>query len=272
MSTKGNLLLVGATGRMGREIIDSAARSGLTVVGGIVEEGNPLSGKHLPGVEAPLCEGWCDEFRSAEVVIDFSSHEGTVTALEIAYQQKIPVVIGTTGLTQALDPIFKKVSEGVPVVKTSNTSVGVNILLQLVREATTLFGESVEIEIVEAHHRAKKDAPSGTALTIAEAIQSARGRKSPLVSGREGKAEVRTADEIGIHAIRGGDVVGEHTVLYLGDGERVEIAHKVTKRSAFADGAVRAALWALAKWNSDRTTSPGLYSMADVLRSDPRAR
>lgn len=255
--------LFGASGRMGAEILAAVEReqrrgTKIAVVCGVAAEGEACVGKKLLGLERPIGT----EFDPSEVnvIVDFSAPEGTVKALEAAYQHKLPILVGTTGLPESYGPILEKVASVAPVIRTTNTSVGVNILLKLVNDATKMFGEAVDIEIVETHHKKKKDAPSGTAISLGESAAAARGveLKQVMKTDRTPMKEERGKGTIGIQAVRGGDVVGEHTVFFLGDGERVELTHRATKRAIFADGAVRAAKWLVGK-------KPGKYSMFDVL-------
>ncbi len=262
--------LIGASGRMGAEVIEAAARAthagkAAEIVAGLVANDDPFLGKSLPGVKHSLDSAWKPEFTGVDVLIDFSSPAGTKKALEIARANKLPLLICTTGLGNDFDAEIKAVSSLVPVIRATNTSVGVNAALQLVAMASNLLGDGFEVEIVETHHNKKKDAPSGTALSLAESIANARkiNLNDEAVCGREGLTGERSQSEIGIHALRGGDVVGEHTVYFFGQGERIEISHRARSRSIFADGAVRAATWLAA---TQRAGKSGLFTMADVLR------
>ncbi len=196
----------------------------------------------------------------ADVVIDFSYHEATVRFADICATNRKAIVIGTTGHTQSETAELKKLSACVPMVWTSNYSTGVNTLFWLTRKAAEILGSDFDIEIVEMHHRLKKDAPSGTAKTLAEILASVRKHQldEVLRHGREGLVGERTAAEIGMHSLRGGDVVGDHTVIFAKNGERLELAHKASSRETFANGALRAAAWIVGK-------DPGIYDMLDVL-------
>jgi len=204
---------------------------------------------------------------NAQVVIDFTVPQSTRALLSVCAQKKIPVVTGTTGLDDACQKAIDDLAEVVPVVAAPNFSVGVQVLLHLAARATALLGPDFDIEIVETHHRKKVDAPSGTALRLLDAVSEARGvdPKKAAVFGRSGKAGARTKEEIGVLALRGGDVVGEHTLLLAGPGERVEITHRSHTREIFARGAIRAAYWVEGK-------KPGRYDMTDVLDLPTRDR
>ena len=189
-----------------------------------------------------------------------SVHEVTAGIARLAADHQVPLVIGTTGHTAAeRSEILAAVNGRIPVVWAGNYSVGVNTLNYLTRKAAAILGERYEPELMEMHHHHKKDAPSGTAERLIEILQDAYALGDEQVThGREGLIGARPAKEIGVHAIRGGDIVGEHTVYFIGDGERVELTHKATDRKIFAQGAVRAAHWAVGK-------APGVYNMEDVL-------
>ena len=251
--------VVGAAGRMGREVVRAALEDdSFELAGGVVEPGASELGADL----GELC-GWGksgvvameDPPDEAEALIEFTEPEATVEHL--AYAK--PVVIGTTGLSEEQLARVEEAAKGVPIVLAPNMSVGVSLLREVVRELSGKLGTDYDVEIVEAHHRNKVDAPSGTALLLARA--AAEGRKYDLdevaVYGREGHAP-REEDEIGIHALRGGAVVGEHRVCFYSDGEEVEIAHRALSRRTFAAGALRAARFVAG-------AEPGLYSMHDVL-------
>lgn len=236
------IAIVGAAGRMGRKLIELAAAEGLEVVS-----------------QVDVAEGY-DRAWSAEVegVIDFSYHTGVPAFVSKAAQEGIPYVIGTTGLTAEEQAVVDVAAKRIPVVQSGNYSLGVNLLMQLVREAAEILDRRYDIEITEMHHRHKKDAPSGTALMLAKAAAAGRGVSEPFVFGRQGDIGERPEGEIAIHALRGGSVVGDHTVMFAGELERVEITHKAQDRAAFAAGALKALVWA-------KTCKPGVYSMRDVL-------
>lgn len=237
------ILLNGSRGRMGVAIID-AAEAGDAVIAAACDAGDDPT---------QLVSG-------CEAIIDFSFHEVTPGIAKLAVEHQLPLVIGTTGhTTEERAEIIATVKDSIPVVWAGNYSVGVNTLNYLTRKAATILGESYEPELMEMHHHHKKDAPSGTAERLIEILKDSYALNDEHVThGREGLVGARPAKEIGVHAIRGGDIVGEHTVYFIGDGERVELTHKATDRKIFAQGAVRAAHWAVGK-------APGIYNMEDVL-------
>ena len=193
-------------------------------------------------------------------MVDFSFHAAVAPNVEKAAAQGLAYVIGTTGLMPDEQARVDACSAKIPVVQAANYSLGVNLLLALVRQAAAVLGPQYDVEVVEMHHRHKKDAPSGTALMLAHAAAEGRGVKLDDVAcyGRKGLVGERPAGEIALHALRGGSVVGDHTVMFAGDVERVEITHRAQSREAFAAGALRAALWAVGR-------KPGKYDMRDVL-------
>ena len=258
------LVIVGALGRMGRALQEAALSAGL-LVEGLVDRPE-LAGTPSPvdGVPVFVSSGWKDVAAPHRVAILFSSPESTIDWLRSAPSHGMAIVSGTTGMGQAGEDAILEASRHVPVVAAANYSVGVNLLLELVETAARVLGSaSYDAEIIEAHHRHKKDAPSGTALMLAKAV--AKGREISLpdvaVYGREGLPGPRPRGEIGIHAVRGGSVVGDHWVNFFGEGERIEIHHHAESRQTFAEGAVRAAAWVSGK-------APGLYTMRNVLGFD----
>jgi 4-hydroxy-tetrahydrodipicolinate reductase len=244
---------------MGRELCRAAIETeGIELVGGTVEPGAPELGTDLGGLCGFGKTGVTateEPSDSAEVLIEFTTPEATVEHLSYGK----PHVIGTTGLSEDQVAKVERAAQGVPIVLAPNMSVGVNLLREIVREISAKLGESYDIEAVEAHHRNKKDAPSGTALFLARAAAEGRGKDLDEVAvyGREGFSP-RQEDEIGIHALRGGAVVGEHRLIFYSGGEEIEVVHRALSRRTFADGALRAARFAAG-------SRPGLYSMADVL-------
>jgi 4-hydroxy-tetrahydrodipicolinate reductase len=250
--------VIGAAGRMGREVCRAALETdGVELAGGAVEPGAPDLGADLGelcgfgGIGIAAAE---DPPENAEVLVEFTTPEATVAHL--AYGK--PAVIGTTGLNEEQRKEVERAAASVPIVLAPNMSVGVNLLRELVRELSAKLS-GYDVEVVEAHHRGKKDAPSGTAFLLARAAAEGRGQRleDVAVYGREGVAP-REEGEIGIHALRGGAVVGEHRLVFYGLGEEVEVAHRALSRRTFADGALRAARFAA-------SAQPGLYSMRDVL-------
>jgi 4-hydroxy-tetrahydrodipicolinate reductase len=253
------IAVVGAAGRMGREVVRAALEDeSFELVGGVVEPGAPELGSDLgelcgygkAGVAAAE-----DPPDDAEALIEFTTPEASVEHL--SYRR--PVVIGTTGLSEAQLAQVEETAKSFPIVLAPNMSVGVNLLREVVRELSDKLGAGYDVEIVESHHRNKIDAPSGTALLLARAAAEGRGKdfEDIAVYGREGRAP-REEGEIGIHALRGGAVVGEHRVIFYGSGEEVEVIHRALSRRTFATGALRAARFVAG-------VEPGLYSMRDVL-------
>ncbi len=250
---------MGAAGRMGREVVRAALEDeSVELAGGVVEpeaaelgsDLGELCGYGKAGVAASE-----DPPDDAEALIEFTTPEATVEHL--SYRR--PVVIGTTGLSDAQLAQVEEAAESAPIVLAPNMSVGVNLLREVVRELSDKLGAGYDVEIVESHHRNKMDAPSGTALLLAQSAAEGRGKdlEDIAVYGREGRAP-RQEGEIGIHALRGGAVVGEHRVIFYGSGEEVEVIHRALSRRTFAAGALRAARFVAA-------AEPGLYSMRAVL-------
>ena len=250
MSTGGeadalSVVLCGANGRMGQAIQSCARREPERYRVVATPERNDDLGATL---------------RQGEVVIDFSAAAITTSLLAACRSQHKPVVIGTTGHEPGQRTAIVEAAKEIPIVFAANFSVGVNALFWLTREAARILGPSFDLEIVEVHHRLKKDAPSGTARRLAEILAEERqvSYEDDARHGRHGIVGQRTPAEIGLHAVRGGDVVGEHTVLFADAGERLELVHRASSRETFALGALRAAVWL-------RERAPGLYDMEDVL-------
>jgi len=220
--------------------------------------------KKIPGLQIVAEIGRGDNLAAvidkADVVIDFSGHAATVEIAELCAKHKKALIIGTTGVEEADASAIKKLASTIPIVWASNFSTGVNTLFWLTRKAAEILGPDFDLEVVEMHHRLKKDAPSGTARSLAEILAEVRKLHLSEAArhGREGITGERTKTEIGVHSIRGGDVVGDHTVIFANVGERVELTHKAASRDTFANGALRAAQWAVKQ-------KPGLYNMQDVL-------
>jgi 4-hydroxy-tetrahydrodipicolinate reductase len=265
--TEMRLVVVGAAGRMGRMLIRAVAEAqGCRLVGAIEREGSTALG-HDAGLlagtgllEVDVTDDPLPVFAQADGVLDFTAPAATTAFAALAAQARIVHVIGTTGLGDADFTKIEAAARHARIVQSGNMSLGVNLLAGLVRKAAATLGEDFDIEILEMHHRMKVDAPSGTALLLGEA--AAQGRnvslKERAVRSRDGHTGARTSGDIGFATLRGGTVVGEHTVMFAGAGERIELAHKAEDRGIFARGAVRAALWAFDK-------KPGYYTMADVL-------
>jgi len=261
------LVMAGATGRMGKTILHLASQDkGFKIVGGLEERGHaalgqdlgPIIGQDLMGVK--VTQDATAALKSADVLIDFSHFSALPENLKAAVRTHTAYVIGTTGIPSAMLRQIKNASHKIPIVQSPNMSVGVNLLFKLAALAGKVLDESYDLEIMEIHHRMKKDAPSGTAMKLLEILLKVRGRdiKKDVVYGREGETGVREKGKIGVLALRGGDVVGDHTVSFLGDGERIELVHKASSREAFARGALLAAKFLAKK-------KQGLYHMQNVL-------
>jgi 4-hydroxy-tetrahydrodipicolinate reductase len=240
-----SIALVGARGRMGQTIAAIAKETGVTMAAAIDAGDN---------IDAGLAHG--------DVIIDFSSHRITAQIARRAVALKKPLVIGTTGHTAGEKAELKERLAAIPCVWAGNYSVGVNLLYALTQQAAEVLNDDYDAEVVEMHHRFKKDAPSGTAARLLEIILAARKLDaSALRHGREGVPGERTRSEVGIHSLRGGDVVGDHTVMFAAPGERIELTHKASDRGIFARGALRAAAWVV-------TQPAGVYDMQQVLGFD----
>jgi 4-hydroxy-tetrahydrodipicolinate reductase len=260
-------IVSGANGKMGRRICALTEQdSNLELVGAIEYSESPEIGNDIGVVcgigkkNIQIISDLESIIGKGEVIIEFSTPDATLSHLRIAAENKKAMVIGTTGLNEDDIEQIKKMSARIPIVFTPNMSLGVNILFKLVEDVAKLLGEDYDIEIVEMHHRFKKDAPSGTALKLAEHAAAGLGENlsDVAVYGREGAIGERQKNQIGVMSLRGGDVVGDHTVIFAGLGERLELTHKATSRDTFALGALRAAGWVIDK-------VPGLYNMQDVL-------
>lgn len=262
------IAISGAGGRMGRALIQAVvAAQGATLATAIERPDSSLLGAdagELAGVGAlgvRLAGNLAAVVNDFDVLIDFTAPAATALHVEICRQAGKKIVIGTTGLDEAQKSALKIASSGIGIVYSGNYSIGVNVTLRLLELAAETFGDTVDVEIIEAHHRHKVDAPSGTALMMGEAVAGALGRdlKKVAVYERHGHTGARERESIGFQTIRGGDIVGDHNVMFIGEGERVEIRHVATSRMNFANGAVRAAQWVAG-------CEPGLYDMRDVLK------
>ncbi len=260
------IAITGISGRMGRAIAGCVEEDERTTLAGALEaEGHPWIGKNLSeltgmNTSVVVTDRPEEAFRDADVVIDFTTPEATMKNMEVAAELGKPLVIGTTGFSVEQRAAITELSRRVGVVFSPNMSIGVNLLFRLVTETARVLGDEYDVEIVEYHHRHKKDAPSGTALRIAELIAHTLGRDLDRVAvyGRKGITGERSTEEIGIQSVRAGDMVGDHIILFAGSGERLELTHRAHSRTTFAKGAVKAALWLVDK-------SAGLYDMQDVL-------
>lgn len=262
-----NVGIIGAGGRMGRMLIQAVANNPQTQLAGAIERaGSTLIGidaGELVGIErlqVAIVDDLTKVIDNLDVLIDFSLPNSTIDNVKHCAEKKVAMVIGTTGLSDTQNALVQQASQQIPIVYAGNYSTGVNLTLKLLQMASKAFADTADVEVIEAHHKHKIDAPSGTAYMMAEAVAQARGQdlKQVAVYGREGQTGERQAGTIGIHAIRGGEIVGDHTVMFIADGEIVEITHKARDRMTFASGAVRACVWATQQL-------PALYDMQDVL-------
>lgn len=257
----------GLAGRMGRALVAAVAQNPQTELAAAIER----QGSHWIGADAGELAGignlginLVDDPSAAvarsDVLVDFTVPEATMANLAVCRKAGKPIVIGTTGLDEAQRHELSRVAQVLPVVLAPNFSAGVNLAFKLIELAAQALGDDFDVEVIEAHHRHKADAPSGTALRIGAILASALGRDfdSCAVYGRQGRTGERARETIGFATVRGGDIVGEHTVLYAGLGERLEITHRASSRMTFANGAVRAAAWLVGQ-------KAGLYDMQDVL-------
>ncbi len=260
MATGKNLKIgiAGCTGRMGKLLIkEIMASSDLYLAGGITRDK-----ENLPE-NIPILKDIEDLFAVSDLVIDFTAPEASVRHARVAASTKKPLLIGTTGISETQMEAIREASQMAPILYTPNSSLGVNLLSQFVKKAAEILGNDFAIEILEAHHSKKVDAPSGTALALGKAAAEGRNISfsSNSVFDRHGHTGTRTKDEIGFSIIRGGDIVGEHTVMFLGNGERLELTHKATDRSLFARGSLQAARWLI-------NQPAGYYNMQDFLNLD----
>ena len=259
--------VAGAAGRMGQRIVHAIAENtGLQLVAALDAHGHEALGQDagsragLPPVGVPICADLSGVLDAVDVLMDFSHHEASMTHLRQAVVQKKAVVIGTTGFTPQEWDEIRRIGPSTRCLVSANMSVGVNVVWRILEDVARTLGDDYDVEIVEAHHRRKADAPSGTALKMGEILAKALGRdlRDVGVFARHGQIGPRSDREIGIQTVRAGDIVGEHTVIFAGVGERIEIIHRAHSRDNFARGAVRAALWLV-------NQPAGLYDMQDVL-------
>ena len=261
-------VVTGIAGRMGSSIVRAVRDSEeMHLIGATERVGSPNIGLdaglvcRLGMLEVQVSEDLGKAFgKGADVVIDFTAPEASLANARVCAEKKVPLVVGSTGFSPQAKAEMAALALQTPVLMAPNMSVGVNLMIRIAAEAARVLGESYEVEIVELHHRMKKDAPSGTALRLAEVIagELKRDPAKDFRMERKGNIGERPRSEIGIQTVRGGDIVGEHTVFFIGEGERLEITHRATSRDQFALGAVRAARWIVGK-------PAGLYDMADVL-------
>lgn len=251
--------VAGAGGRMGQALLEALRGEHELALGGALEvAGSPALGATVG--EVTVTSEVSAALGAAEMLIDFTRPEATLAHVRACRQRGKGMVIGTTGFSAAQRQELEEAARTIPIVMAANFAVGVNALYKLAETAARILGEDYDVEIIEAHHRQKVDAPSGTALRLGEVVAKALQRKLSEVQrhGRHGEPGARPAREIGFHAVRGGDIVGEHTVLFAGRGERLELTVRSQSRATYASGALRAA-----RWLSGR--KPGLYDMSDVL-------
>ena len=248
-----DILIQGIQGRMGRVLCDLIAqRNDCRVVGGI--DRTPMDGP------VPVVTGFDELKVKADVLIDFSSPEATRNAVAYCKEKALPCVICTTGLTQQDETSIQELSQIVPVFKSANMSLGINLLAELAQRAAKLLGLDYDIEIIEKHHHNKVDAPSGTALLLADAICDASQEEYHYVYDRHNVRQMRDPKEIGFHSVRGGSIVGEHEILFCGPDEVITLSHSAASRNVFANGAVNAAIFLAGQ-------KPGMYSMTDLLET-----
>jgi 4-hydroxy-tetrahydrodipicolinate reductase len=261
------VIVCGAAGRMGSTIVRLLYQSGtMKVVGAIEWSANPQVNKDAGDVAGvgpiavPITVELLPLLKGQVLIIEFSTPDATLEHVRLAAKKKVPIVIGTTGLDHPQIAEIKKLSRQMPVLLSANMSLGVNLLVSLLGKVAKTLGDDYDVEIIEAHHRFKKDAPSGTALALGRAAAEGLGRNLDQVgiNGRKGIVGERTKKEIALLSVRAGDIVGDHTVIFGGIGERLEFIHRAHSRETFAQGALRAARW-LAK------QKPGFYGMQDVL-------
>jgi 4-hydroxy-tetrahydrodipicolinate reductase len=262
-----NAIVTGAAGRMGGKIINLISTTdGIRVVGAVEVSGHPIIGRDigqsigLGNTGILVCDKLSDCIDKADVVIDFTSHDASLNNLKMVSEKNRAIVIGSTGFNAGEMEEIKRLALKTRCVLTPNMSVGVNVMLKVLEYCAGILKDDYDVEIIEAHHHLKKDAPSGTAMQIAKVIADKLGRDmdKSLVYARRGLIGERTKKEIGIQTVRAGDITGDHTVIFGGIGERLEIIHRAHSRDNFAKGAIRAAQWIVNQKN-------GLYDMQDVL-------
>ncbi len=262
-----NIGVIGAGGRMGRMLIEAVQDNPLTTLSAAIErQGSSLVSADagevasIGRINIKIVDDLVAVIDDIDVLIDFSLPEATEQNMQICAEHKVAMVIGTTGFNEQQEQVLTEASKHIAIVYAGNYSTGVNLSLKLLAMAAKAFGTEADVEIIEAHHKHKIDAPSGTAYMMAEAVAEARGQdlKEVAVYGREGQTGAREQGAIGIHAVRGGEIIGDHTVMFIADGEVVEITHRARARMTFAAGAVRATTWIVHK-------KSGQYNMQDVL-------
>jgi 4-hydroxy-tetrahydrodipicolinate reductase len=261
------LIVCGVGGRMGGAVVRAVQQSpDIRLVAAVDKPGSPRLGKDAGEVSSagrlgvPIADQLDSVLKPNSVIIDFTNPEASIGFLRSAAKKRTPMVIATTGFNATQQAEIKRLSRRTPTLLSANTSLGINVLVSLLGNAARMLGDDYDVEIVEAHHRFKKDAPSGTALALGRSVAGALGRdfEKVAVNGRKGIVGERNKKEIALLSVRAGDIVGEHTVIFGGIGERLEFIHRAHSRDTFARGALRAA-----RWLAER--KPGLYTMQDVL-------
>ena len=260
-----NALIIGATGRMGQAIVRAALeRPNIRIAGAVASEGSAQLNRDIGDIAGvgrfglTVTSNLSAALSDADVVIDFSQPAATAGNLAACVASNKPLLIGTTGLSEGMNESFDRAARHIPLLIAPNTSVGVTLLMELVRQTARSLPLDFDAEIIEAHHRMKRDAPSGTALAIGQAIADERGQSLHDVATTNRNGEARKKGEIGFAVVRGGDIVGEHTVIFAGSGEQLVLGHRATDRSIFARGALDAASWLAGK-------NAGRYTMRDVI-------
>lgn len=253
--------ILGCMGRMGQALTSATIQSEtLSLVIGSERAGHALIGKTAPGSDIPVTDQADTVFEASDLVIDFTPPGDTIRHATLAEQKGVRLLVGTTGLTEADDAALDRAAQSVAIMQAGNYSLGINVLLSLVRQAAARLDEGWDIDVLEMHHKHKVDAPSGTALMLGEAAAEGRGKSLPELRtpAREGITGEREPGSIGFAALRGGSVIGEHSVILTSDSERITVSHRAENRNLFATGAVQAAAWLSRQ-------GPGRYSMRDVL-------
>lgn len=257
------VVIVGASGRMGRELVKAVNESRIELAGAVDKINTGSDSGELSGIgknSITITDNLEEVIKTSDVTVEFTSPEAAIHNIQINQQFNKPAVIGTTGLSGDQIKTIEEAAKNIPIVFSPNMSIGVNLLFKLTELTASILNKGFDVEIIEAHHRLKKDAPSGTANKLLDILINTlkRDKNKDAVYGRQGITGERKDNEIGVMALRGGDIVGEHTVMFAGTGERIELTHKATSRQTFAKGALKAAEWLI-------TQKPGLYSMFDVL-------
>ncbi|GAB4297123.1 MAG: 4-hydroxy-tetrahydrodipicolinate reductase [Desulfuromonadia bacterium] len=260
------IAVCGAAGRMGQRIIVAIAEAGCTLSGALERPGHPRLGEDAGTIAGCGPLGVCitDDLNGVvagcDVLIDFTTPAVSLKNIEACALKKKPIVVGSTGFTPRERELAAELAKDIPCVIAPNMSVGVNVCFKVLKDIARALGDGFDVEIVELHHNKKKDAPSGTAVRMGEVVAEALGRDYHRVARccREGIIGERTQEEIGMQTVRGGDIVGEHTVYFIGQGERIELTHRAMTRDMFSRGSVRAARWVVGQ-------PPGIYDMQDVL-------